>query len=545
MEAINRRSFLTGTAAAGLGVAAMGLGVSAAYADEAAEEEVAEEEAAEEEVAEEAEEEASEESTTYEPSEVVECDLCVVGAGISGMGACIEAVDQGLSVVLLEKETAVGGTLPGTEGLFGLNSQLQIEQGTELPTVPEIVKEELEYTNYRTDPLLWNEVISNSGDDIDWLSDLGINFETVDNYLDQSAYNTFHWWEGENGTATVETMGNAITEAGVDVRVSTPAVDLKIEDGAVTGVYAEDADGNIIEVDAKAVLLATGGMANDIELTAEKTGLKLDTAQSLYPINEVGDGLNMAISAGAKETSVSIQNVWSVEGFASDDPITVGGCTQPVLLYVNEEGERYLDETLCKEKFYALLTNALLTQKQGYCIINQALVDQMETEGCIIGIAQVKAGDLLEGFNDELEEAVAAENPTVWKGETIEELAENMGIDPDTLSATLSRYNEMCANGEDEDFGKDPEYLVAMEEGPYYAITPVVCIFQTMGGIGVNRDMQVVDDDDEPIAGLYSSGMASCGLYKETYCYQVSGGSNCYCLYTGRKAAQTIAASLA
>ena len=535
MKSINRRSFLTGTAAAGLGVAALGLaGCSSSESDSGSAAGSA------------AEESSGEGSTTtsYSPTETVECDLVVVGSGNSGMSACLEAVDQGLSVVLLEKESVLGGTLPGTEGLLGVGSQLQTDEGTELPKIHELVDEELDYTNYRTDPLLWNDVISNSGENIDWLTDHGVTFDGFDDYLGQSAYDTFHWWTGGTGTEAAETLGTAVTDAGVNVMLSTPAVDLKIEDGAVVGVYAENENGDIIEVDASAVLLATGGMANDLDLLQEKTGLDMSTASSLYPINEVGDGLNMAVSAGAEETAVSYMSVWSVSGYASTDPITVGGCTQPVSLYINQNGERFLCETLCKDKFYALLDNAFRTQDAAYSVIDQNLVDIMENEGCYIGIASVSAGDKLEGFTDQLQEAAGTEGSGVYMGETVEELAEAMGIDSDTLVATVDRYNELCAAGEDEDFGKDAEYLLALETGPYYAITPTTCVFQTMGGIKINRDMQVLNEAGEVISGLYSSGTASCGLYKETYCYQVSGGMNCYCLYTGRHAAQVIAQNI-
>ena len=532
METINRRSFLAGTAAAGIGAAALGLAGTQAFADEGTE-------------AEAAESETEENETAYEPAEVVACDLVVVGAGISGLGAAIEAAEAGLAVVLLEKEAAVGGTLPGTEGLMGLGSQLQTDAGTELPRTYELVSEELEYTNYRVDPLLWTEVIDNSGADIDWLSARGVNFETIDNYLDQSAYDTFHWWEGENGAIAGATLGTVAEEAGVTIMLSTPAVDLKTQDGAVVGVYAQNADGDIIEIDASAVLLSTGGLANDLDLLREKTGMAMPNAQSLYPINEVGDGLVMATSVGAEETSVSILNVLSVNGYTADDPISVGGCIQPVALYVNQDGERYLSESLYIEKFFALLTNAFNTQEHAYCLLSQNLVDILEYEGCYQGVASTKAGDLLTGMTEQLQEAAATEGLEAYMGETVEELAEAMGIDADTLVATVDRYNELCAAGEDDDFGKPAEYLIALETGPFYAVTPVICVFQTIGGIKVNRDMQVLDTEGTVIPGLYSSGAASCGLYKETYCYQVSGGMNCYCLYTGRKAAQTVAASLA
>lgn len=532
MKEMSRRAFLSGSAAAGLGVAAFGLAACAPSGDGA------------EKGSEGGADEPKETAKTYEPSQTVECDMVVVGGGNSGMSACLEGVEQGLNVVLLEKEPNLGGTLFGTEGILGLGSQLQIEKGIELPDRYQMVKEELEYTNYRTDPLLWNDVIGASGEDIDWLQEKGVKFPVMDNYLGQSAYSTFHWWEGETGALAVETLAGIIMQSGATVMTGTPAVDLKVDGGKVVGVYAEAENGDIVEVNAKAVVLASGGIANDLELLGQKMGWDLSEAQSLFPIHNVGDGLRMATGVGAKEDVVSLMNVFSVRNHAPTDPITIGGTMQPVSLYVNEQGERFLSEDLCLKKFFALLTNAFNAQKQGFSIIDQSVVDRMEGEGCFCGVAAVKAGDKLTGLKDQLEEACKEADPVAFRGETVAELAEAMGVDPKTLEATVTRYNELCAAGKDEDYGKDPAYLEPLEKGPFYAVTPVFSIFQTMGGVSIDRNMRVVNENGEPIEGLYSAGTTSCGLYKETYCYQVSGGMNAYCCYTGRNAARQIAASI-
>lgn len=101
-------------------------------------------------------------------------------------------------------------------------------------------------------------------------------------------------------------------------------------------------------------------------------------------------------------------------------------------------------------------------------------------------------------------------------------------------------------SGEDLDFGKDAAYLVPLsEEGPYYAIDPVMSFFSTMGGIEVDRQFRVLKEDGSVIPNLYASGTGSCTLYKETYNYNVSGGQNAYCCYSGRQSARNVAAELA
>lgn len=476
--------------------------------------------------------------------EDVTCDLVVVGAGIGGLSCAIEAADLGLDVVLLEKEANLGGTLPGTEGIFGLASGLQTERGLEMPEPWQLVQKELEYANYRTDPLLWDDVFAAAGEDVDWLGGMGVTFENVDRYLGQSDYDTFHWWEGETGAGAGAALGEVAQEKAC-VMMETPAIDLIVENGKVCGVVAQAADGSTISVHANAVVLAAGGMANDLELLSEKTGMDLSESMSLFPIHCTGDALRMAQAAGAQETPVSVMNVFGVRGHGPNDAIVVAGTLQPTSLIVNEEAERFMAEDLYIKKFFALVTNAWKAQGRVFNVFSAAQVQSWENEGCICGVAAVKAGDRLEGLVAQLEEDAADGTKGVWSGETLAELAEAMGVDPDALAATVDRYNQRCAEGHDADFGKDEQYLEPLENGPFYAVNPVYSVFATMGGILVDRQMRVLDDAGKPIEGLLSAGSASCGLYKETYCYQVSGGMNAYCCYSGRTAARTAAAAKA
>lgn len=475
-----------------------------------------------------------------EPDEVIACDVVVVGAGNSGLSCTLEAAALGLDVVLLEKEGFLGGTLMGTEGIFGLSSGLQVEAGLEMPEKWQIVRKELEYTNYRTDPLLWDDVIDASGADIDWLTEKGVAFQAVDNYLDQSDYDTFHWWEGENGGGAAAVLGEEAQRVAT-VMTSTPAVGLVVREGRVQGVWAQSYEGVLYRIDAPAVVLAAGGMANDLSLLGEKTGIDLSDSASLFPIHCVGDALSMAVSAGAQETSVSMMNVFGVRGYAPTDPIAVAGTLQPTSLIVNQNGERFMAEDLYVRQFFALVTNSWNAQDKVWCIFDKAQADAWEKQGCICGVAAVKAGDRLEGLAAQLDEAVAGGTAEVYGAETIEELAEAIGVDGAALADTLARYNGLCEAGHDSDMGKDPGYLEALE-GPFYAVNPVYSVFATMGGILIDRSTHVLGTDGSPIPGLFSTGSASCGLYKETYCYQVSGGMNAYCCYTGRTAARTIAA---
>ena len=489
---------------------------------------------------------AQAEPKTYTPDESISADVAIVGAGNSGMCAAIEATEAGLTVVLLEKSSELGGSSFATEVIFGLGSTMQQEAGVELPYRFQVVDQELTYTNHHSDPLLWGDYVERSGENIDWLRKQGVVFDSVDDYRGVSAFPTAHWWEGKIGTSFMASMLARIEELGITTRPSTAAVDLKVQDGAVVGVYAETDGGKILEVNAKAVLLACGGIGNDLELLQEKTGIDTSHAKTEFPLPNVGDGHRMAWAVGAKETDISILPCLGVDGFVIRDAISMAACIQPAL-YINGDGERFMAEDLHLKKLYALVINAQRSQLSGtYTFFDNDFIELLENgRGSYVGNLEVEPGDRLPGLREQLETGAQASGyRVVFKGETLEELAADMGADPTKLTATVDRYNDLCAEGIDEDFGKDTAYLNAIGSGPYYAVHTDLSVLTTFGGIGVNRHMQVLDTENNIIPGLYSSGVTSCGLYQDTYNYQISGGMNGYCTYSGRTAAQQIASDI-
>jgi fumarate reductase flavoprotein subunit len=147
----------------------------------------------------------------------------------------------------------------------------------------------------------------------------------------------------------------------------------------------------------------------------------------------------------------------------------------------------------------------------------------------------IQPGDVLAGLRDQLEEA-SADNPNVLKGETLADIAVAIGADPAQLQQTIDRYNGFCQTGVDEDFGAGTEVLHEIGSGPYYAVYVDRFTIATIGGIDIDRNNAVLDVNGDPIPGLYSAGVESCKLYRETYNFQLSGGMNAYNFYSGRNA---------
>ena len=184
-------------------------------------------------------------------------------------------------------------------------------------------------------------------------------------------------------------------------------------------------------------------------------------------------------------------------------------------------------------------------QGKTWTIIDEATLNALESEGAnAVSTVGYRPGDNIDGLKAAFEEQIDAGNDFIAYGETLDELAEAMKVDVKTFKDTVDRYNELCEQGEDVDFGKEAEYLHALENGPFYAVSPIMNFFGTLGGIAVDRSMRVLRADGTTIEGLYASGVCACDLWKETYNVTVSGGQNAYCCYSGRHAAQIVKESL-
>lgn len=470
--------------------------------------------------------------------ETKECDIVILGSGAGGLGAAVRAAQLGANVVLLEKGSELGGSTNGTEGMFGWGSSLQEESAVELPLVAELIEEELVYSNYRIDAALWKRFIEASGKSVDWLRDLGYEFDRVDVYKGQiSSFKCYHWWADEKGSTMIAKLSEAARDQGVEIITQAPGVSLMTQDGAVVGVYAHDQEKDAyMGIKAKAVIVATGGFGQNNALIEQLTDW--DMTYGTTRSTGTGDGVIMAEDVGAGTYMTSILPRTAVEGYTVYDEIAIGCCDNP-LLFLNENGDRFMNEGTYVTSYMALYVNSIISQKKAYTVFDQALVDRFVSgEGIYSGWRKYKTGANLPDFQNQLDECLESKRGNVFKGATIEELAEAMGVDPGNMKANVDRYNALCSSGFDEDFLKGPEYLIPVATGPFYAVRQDPSVTNTIGGLDVNYDNVVVTSDGEVVPGLYCAGVDSCKLYKETYNYAMSGGLVSYCLYSGLNAAE-------
>ena len=343
--------------------------------------------------------------------------------------------------------------------------------------------------SYRLDPELTAVTIEKSGETIDWMADrLGMNFYDV--IVGYGPLQMMHLVEGAGG-AMKTAMETALAGSSVDLMLETRATEILMnEDGSVKGVKATCGADTVI-VYAKAVVVATGGYANNPELTARLDPEKAGTWGIGFP-GATGDGIIMASNVGAALTHTGdmmcVLKDYEIMSEHNGTSATANVSSfisrnNTVLLAAN--GKRFVDE---KDIGY-------MTQK-----LNSPVFDQMHRDGLgYVWAVSDKASLEAKGVKRGLEmEFITAD--------TFEELAEKMGLDVATVVETLTNYNAYCETGHDPEFGR---LLLEKLEAPYCAVKVVPCEIITYGGIARNVNAEVIRADGTVIPGLYTAGEAS------------------------------------
>ncbi|NLW08151.1 MAG: FAD-dependent oxidoreductase [Clostridia bacterium] len=480
----------------------------------------------------------------------VEYDVVVVGGGGSGKSAALTAAKEGgLKVALLEKMEKTGGTSIYAEGTCAFESSEQKERKVppkagelnqkHYPTREEGFRRYIDYSHHRANPEVVRMFVDNSAETIDILKSLGVVYTDVTIYAyDQPLeLNTFHRPDGL-GERVQELLLRACVNAGVDIFTSTPAKQLLTSDGAVVGVLALDSKGNAMKIGAKAVILATGGFGNNPDLV-KKYSWQYRVAYHTYqcvPTQNTGDGLMMALEVGADTDSIGALMIAPCARGKTLSSHSSGAGAQPGL-WVNKTGRRFASEEVAMS--FADAGNTVAKQPEGvvYSIFDADTVKHLMEEGSDIGLGDfIRYKQKLTHLQTELDQDVA--EGIAWRGDTIEELAKNIGLDPEVLAATVAEYNDACEKGYDPLFYKPARFLRPVRKAPFYAVNMAPSVLVSCGGIRVNGNLQVTDRDYKPIPGLYAVGMEASGLYGDTYNLDCPGTANGFAHTSGRVAAR-------
>jgi fumarate reductase flavoprotein subunit len=467
-------------------------------------------------------------------------DVVVVGSGAAGMAAALTAAEGGASVILCEKLRHQGGTSNFAEGLFAVESQMQRQHYVGL-TREEAFKISMEYSHWRANPRLVRAIIDLSADTIDWLQKHGVEFvEPATMFYD--APRTWHIIKGKprpggRGSVMIKTLSKRVIEKGGNIYLGTPVERLVKKNDKIAGVVVES-NKNLIEIKAKAVIIATGGYANNKEWVKKYTGFDLNV--NVFPlgnIGKMGDGIRIAWEAGADDRGMGLIQLW--RGILIGQGVReLGNLNAAALqphLWVNQYGERFCDETIANiDPFEG---NACARQKNGYSytIFDEAIKRHMMKKGIDKNMGtENPPGTPLLDLDTELRSAFEKKNPHIFVADSMEVLAVLIDVNPEVLKATVDEYNTYCQQGHDDLFAKDRQYLRPIKEPKFYAMRCVTMTLGTLGGININHNTEVLDKENKIIPGLYTAGNDASGMFGDSYNIYLSGGTLGFAVNSGR-----------
>jgi fumarate reductase flavoprotein subunit len=469
----------------------------------------------------------------------MEADVIVVAAGAAGLAASIAAAESGAKVIAFEKASTTGGTGNMGMGLLGVESRLQRLKSLG-PTKDEAFKLFMDYTHWQVDARLVRAYLDKAATTIDWLEEMGVEF------MDPCAYfpggqPTWHIVK-PGGEGCASNMYRILTqrakEIGVQILLRTPAERLIKQGDGIAGVVAEDRSGEPIEARTKAVIIATGGFGDNPQWIKKHTGYEWGRdLQSFRIPGLVGDGIRMAWEVGAARTEMSMELIYLMPGELN--PEIAETFRQPHLL-VNLLGERFMNEGIMPNS--AFTGNAISRQKDrtAFLIFDEDIKRHMERVGfdsyhLVFPFTKVSNLDAL------MEEAFDSGYQDLFVADSLEELADKTGIDPDGLKATVDEYNGYCAGGFDPIFNKSHRLLRPIKTPRFYAGKQLPGAYGSLGGIKINHRTEVLDKNWTRIPGLYAAGTDACSIYGDTYVFVLPGNTMGFAVNSGRIAGENAA----
>lgn len=465
---------------------------------------------------------------------VVDTDIVIVGAGGAGMTAAITAAEAGKNVVIVESQAMVGGnSVRATGGMNAADTPAQDEnefteaagvektletaasewagnetitaladtvagQWAEYQANPVGYFDSVELMELDTligghginDPALVETLCSNSADAVAWLGEQGIELSSVGAAGGASVKRIHRPVDDQGlvisvGSYIIPRLQAKCEELGVEFIMNTTANEILTDaNGAAVGIAATDKNGAAVTVNAKAVVLATGGFGANLDMVVEYKP-ELAGFMTTNAAGAQGQGIDMAVAIGAGTVDMDQIQIHPTVEFNSSQLITEGLRGDGAIL-VNAEGNRFTDEVGTRD----VVSAAEIAQPGSYSwlIIDQAMVD---------------ASGVIQGY---------IESGFTFSGETYEELAEAIGVDPTAFAETMNKWNAAVAAGVDEEFGRT-SFTNPLDTAPYYAIKVTAGIHHTMGGLTINPQTQVLAGDGTVIDGLYAAGEVTGGVH--------------------------------
>jgi len=447
--------------------------------------------------------------------EIWETDVVVVGAGIAGFSASISAKEAGAEVILIEKQGVVGGSAGLAGGYFAeTGSRQEKEQGVE-DTVEAAVDRWMEWGNVwgvkrNNSPELYpiedkvEFVLGRTAENVDWMEAHGVKYSDSILVYTNNMTRIFGDYPdfGTGGMGVIDTLKKSAESLGVQIYTETKGTELILEKGKVTGIKALK-EGQEVTIKANSVVLTTGGFSHNEEMMKEYVpefvGMKSTSASG-----NTGDGITMALAAGA----ALYEDPWVISAtpLFGDAYLAVNkdaaGLPYKQSPIVNSVGERFINEN----SWYSALSNSMaIIEGQEYVIFDSS--DDART-------AILESG---------------LETEEVFKAETLDDLAELLGMNADSLKSTIADFNDAKDGLIPEPYPEKSSAQaggtvvvstsdIRVKTGPFYAVKIYPVYMGTMGGVVTDNDAHVLNADGEIIPGLFAAGeMSNRAFYDYTY----------------------------
>lgn len=468
-------------------------------------------------------------------TEELSCDVLVVGGGFSGTNAAVQAGEHGDSVILCEGQSFLGGNGLGIEctNAYGLHPN------SDSTTLGEMVAFEAKEQAYTVNQMFIRDMVGHAAENVQWLIDNGVQYTPVDE-IDEAylaMYKEGHYRaefsfdypyaNGAAGQGFFPAMKAKLYEYGVNVRLSTRVRALiKDAEGHVAGAYATDGFGDVVKINARSVIVGTGGFGEDEEHWA-RLGIDLSDIRVIGTAGHYGDGVNMIIEAGGIDHGAPAFGCTNIIGSAGAwGPIWDKLCWGGPCLWVDIHGERFSDEAVSTYTHNFELQNVPVRLAGGTC---WSVMD-----------ADVLAY-MLDGDEEaaQLWDEMIAEGDDCYKADTLDELADIMGVNKELFLAQVEQYNANVDCGKDLDYGKDPQYLMPIATPPFYCgLIRGALEGLYSGGVKTDRTFHVkLPGRDKAFENLFAIGADGGMLYNFVYGLDINGSMSCHGLNSARTAA--------
>ncbi len=474
-------------------------------------------------------------------------DVLVIGSGAAGLGAAIAAAEKGVSVSVIEKRKMTGGISVTGMGIFAVESHHQRARNVQFNR-DDAFKLFMQKSDWKPDAKLVRAYINKTASTIDWLEAMGVVFQLNDQLtfpecINQTGHLVVSPKRGIGPAATahmIQCMQAEAERLGVEVMTDTAVKSLDKSDSGYIAVL-EHLDEGQSQIQAKTVVMASGGYSNNKKMLAEN-GFEL--SKDVWVSHKVpltGEGIQMAWDLGAVSDGMCLQNTALMPGgkntFQPSELTSLISWGLPYL-WVNQLGQRFMDEG-DGNPWYTC--NAVERQpgRVWYCIIDSDTLDYLEQHGVDVAGYLGNEKDI-EGL---IRKALDKGTESISVADSIGELADMTGIPAKSLKKSIDEYNQFCSKGIDEEFAKNRKFLRPVSKPKFYAFKRWIGAYGTVGGIKINEHAEVTDKAGLPIPGFYAAGDCANGTHTHNYSlvYILWGSTLGFAVNSGRIAGESAA----